>query len=102
MSEIERHASENVTKLLVGNKSDLVEKRAVTFSEAKALADKYKICYLETSAKSAKNVIQSFEQLSRLIKSKVIQSPTKQPIGQNLSKISKGGSKSLTKESGCC
>jgi Ras-related protein Rab-1A len=30
-----RYASENVNKLLVGNKSDLASKRAVTFEQGK-------------------------------------------------------------------
>lgn len=35
LSEIDRYASENVNKLLVGNKCDLVESRAVSFDTAK-------------------------------------------------------------------
>ena len=40
---LHRYASENVNKLLVGNKSDLTTKRAVTFDQAKV---KIMICYL--------------------------------------------------------
>jgi Ras-related protein Rab-1A len=35
LHEIDRYASENVNKLMVGNKSDLTSKRAVTFEQAK-------------------------------------------------------------------
>lgn len=35
LSEIDRYASENVNKLLVGNKCDLAESRAVSFDTAK-------------------------------------------------------------------
>lgn len=35
LHEIDRYASENVNKLLVGNKSDLTSKRAVTFEQGK-------------------------------------------------------------------
>ena len=35
LHEIDRYASENVNKLLVGNKSDLTSKRAVTFDQGK-------------------------------------------------------------------
>lgn len=35
LHEIDRYASENVNKLLVGNKSDLTSKRAVSFDQAK-------------------------------------------------------------------
>lgn len=39
LHEIDRYASENVNKLLVGNKSDLTSKRAVSFDQAKEFAD---------------------------------------------------------------
>ncbi len=35
LHEIDRYASENVNKLLVGNKSDLTSKRAVTAEQGK-------------------------------------------------------------------
>lgn len=35
LSEIDRYASENVNKLLVGNKSDLNDNRAVSYDTAK-------------------------------------------------------------------
>ena len=37
LSEIDRYASENVNKLLVGNKCDLTESRAVSYDTAKVL-----------------------------------------------------------------
>ena len=41
LHEIDRYASENVNKLLVGNKSDLTSKRAVSYEQAK-------VCPFET------------------------------------------------------
>ena len=35
LNEIDRYASENVNKLLVGNKSDLTDNRAVSYDTAK-------------------------------------------------------------------
>jgi len=58
--EIDRYASENVCKLLVGNKSDLTNKRAVEYEQAKTFADELNIPFLETSAKNAANVEQAF------------------------------------------
>jgi Ras-related protein Rab-1A len=37
LSEIDRYASDNVNKLLVGNKCDLTESRAVSYETAKVL-----------------------------------------------------------------
>jgi Ras-related protein Rab-1A len=56
LNEIDRYACENVNKLLVGNKCDLVSKKAVDYDTAKEFADKLEIPFLETSAKAATNV----------------------------------------------
>ncbi|XVE79632.1 hypothetical protein DITRI_Ditri14bG0073700 [Diplodiscus trichospermus] len=46
---IEQHASDNVNKILVGNKADMDEsKRAVPTSKGQALADEYGINFYET------------------------------------------------------
>lgn len=38
MGEISKYSIENISKILVGNKSDLQEKRKVTFEEANELS----------------------------------------------------------------
>merc|ERR1712166_969056 len=60
LHEIERYASENVNKLLVGNKSDLTTKRQVETEAAKEFAESANIPFLETSAKNATNVEDAF------------------------------------------
>lgn len=47
---------ENVPFLLVGNKSDLDDRRQVSADEAKARAEQWGVCYVETSAKTRANV----------------------------------------------
>lgn len=69
--EIDRYASESVNKLLVGNKVDLVEKRAVETDTAKQFADSLEIPFLETSAKNSHNVEQAFLCMAAQIKSRV-------------------------------
>lgn len=56
MRNIEQHASDNVTKVLVGNKSDMEANRKVPYAKGKALADEYGIMFFETSAKSNINI----------------------------------------------
>ncbi|ETO13661.1 Rab1/RabD-family small GTPase, partial [Reticulomyxa filosa] len=68
--EIDRYASESVCKLLVGNKADLKNKRAVEYETAKAFADELNIPFLETSAKNATNVEQAFLTMAAQIKNK--------------------------------
>ncbi|XP_065484690.1 ras-related protein Ral-A isoform X1 [Caloenas nicobarica] len=53
---------ENVPFLLVGNKSDLEDKRQVSVEEAKNRADQWNVNYVETSAKTRANV----DKISRL------------------------------------
>jgi Ras-related protein Rab-1A len=60
LNEVNRYASEGTCKLLVGNKSDISDNRAVPYETAKAFADSLSIPFLETSAKSAQNVEEAF------------------------------------------
>ena len=60
MSEVDKHASENISRILVGNKVDLEDKREVSYQEAKELADNFNVKFIETSAKEAKNVEDAF------------------------------------------
>lgn len=71
LGEIDRYACEGVNKLLVGNKCDLVQKRAVDFEVAKAFADSLEIPFLETSAKNATNVEKAFLTMAAEIKNRV-------------------------------
>jgi GTPase SAR1 family protein len=70
LNEIDRYASENVNKLLVGNKSDLASKKVVDYQTAKAFADEIGIPFLETSAKNATNVEQAFMTMAAEIKNR--------------------------------
>ncbi|PWN93148.1 putative SEC4-like Rab/GTPase [Acaromyces ingoldii] len=71
-SNIEQHASEGVSKILVGNKSDWEEKRVVTQEQGQALADELGIRYVETSAKANTQVEDAFFTLARDVKARLI------------------------------
>ncbi|XP_076648099.1 ras-like protein A isoform X2 [Halictus rubicundus] len=58
---------ENIPFLLVGNKSDLQEKRKVSLAEAQARAQQWGVPYVETSAKTKENVDKVFFDLMRAI-----------------------------------
>ncbi|KAI4585016.1 hypothetical protein MJG53_006550 [Ovis ammon polii x Ovis aries] len=61
---------ENVPFLLVGNKSDLEDKRQVSVEEAKTRADQWNVNYVETSAKTRANVDKVFFDLMREIRAR--------------------------------
>jgi GTPase SAR1 family protein len=60
INQVEKHAGDNVTRALVGNKSDMLEARQVSADEGKELADHYNVRFLETSARDCKNVEEAF------------------------------------------
>ena len=73
ITECDRYAKENVTKMLIGNKCDMDTKRQVTFEQGKELADTYGLDFMETSAKTNVNVEKAFLRLTELIsKSKTV------------------------------
>lgn len=99
LHEIDRYASENVNKLLVGNKSDLSSKRAVTFEQGKEFADSLGIEFVETSAKNATNVEKAFIQMSSQIKARMKSQPTAEK--SKGTKLAPGQSVG-NKQGGCC
>jgi len=64
-SNIEQHASEGVNKILIGNKSDWVDKKAVTEEQGRELASEFGIRFMETSAKVNEGVEEAFFTLAR-------------------------------------
>jgi len=74
LGEIDRYACQSVNKLLVGNKDDLEMKKVVDTNEAKDFAESLGISFLETSAKSSKNVEEAFLTMTRQIKERVSRS----------------------------
>ncbi|WVZ74385.1 hypothetical protein U9M48_022570, partial [Paspalum notatum var. saurae] len=75
LNEIDRYASDNVNKLLVGNKSDLTANKVVATETAKAFADEMGIPFMETSAKNATNVEQAFMAMAASIKDRMASQP---------------------------
>lgn len=101
LQEIDRYATEGVNKLLVGNKSDMADKKVVEYTVAKEYADGLSIPFLETSAKSATNVEQAFLTMARQIKERM-GTQTTATGGKSTVKIQSGQNLSGSASSSCC
>jgi len=101
LKEVNRYASEGTCKLLVGNKSDRVADKVVESAQAKEFADDLGIAFLETSAKSAKNVEEAFLTLAgELIKQREARGGTFTEGGRSNGVDLRGDMKK--KLQGCC
>jgi len=65
---IEQNGADRVSKILVANKADLTEEKAVSTQEGQELADEYGIRFFETSAKNSVGVEEVFAELVREVK----------------------------------
>jgi Ras-related protein Rab-1A len=102
MSEIDAHASADVCRLLVGNKADLKDKRAVKTDEGAALARQCGIPFLETSAKDASNVETMFMTMAGAMKKKAGGSIAGGGGGTAAGNVAIQGGKKVGEKKGCC
>ncbi|CAO3671673.1 unnamed protein product [Umbelopsis vinacea] len=103
LQEIDRYAAEGVNKLLVGNKSDLADKKAVDYNAAKEFADSLTIPFLETSAKNSTNVEQAFLTMAKQIKDRMGSATVQAQQGSKSTvKVGPGASVQPQQGGGCC
>lgn len=96
LKEVNRYAAPGTVKLLVGNKCDRTADRVVTEEQAKDFAEELGIPFIETSAKSAKNVEEAFLTMAgQLIKQRVA-------AGETGSKSTGIDLNSVKENSNCC
>ena len=99
--EIEKNASKNVYKILVGNKCDMENERKVTVEQGKEFAAQYGMKFFETSAKESTNVSDSFIAMTReIIKS--ANSKKSPPTPKNNNVVVAPSGKTIKDKKGCC
>ena len=88
LKEIDNYGTDKVSKLIVGNKSDLTERRVVTFESAKEFADQLGIQVIETSARSKAHVEDVFLVMAETILEKIrFESANYRPLSSDGVKI---------------
>lgn len=60
LRELKDHADSEIVLLVIGNKTDLEERRIISPEEGKAFADSHQLLYMETSAKTGDSVDEAF------------------------------------------
>ena len=108
LSEVKENASKEITIILIWNKNDLENERQVTYEEGESFAKENNLLFLETSAKTAKNIAEAFN-LSALKILNNIQKTGEEEILNNNIKIDKNKGIMNQKENnknnnkkGCC
>ena len=63
LSDLKVNGDENISVVLLGNKSDLESDRKVTTQQGKEKAEFYKLAFMETSALNGNNIEKAFSEL---------------------------------------
>lgn len=71
MEEARRNAPAHLTTILIGNKSDLENKRQISYKEGELFAQEHGMLFMETSAKNASNVDAAFTEVATMIYKKI-------------------------------
>ena len=99
--EVEKNASTQILKILIGNKCDLEEEREISKDEGEAFAMRNGMQYIETSAKINTNVNEAFEALSKIM----VEYYSKKSSANNENKtikMNKGTDITIPKKKKCC
>ena len=67
LDDARKHANRNMTFMLIGNKSDLADRRVVSKEEGERFAKENGLLFVETSARTAQNIEEAFIQTAAKI-----------------------------------
>jgi small GTP-binding protein len=107
LDDVRTNSSKNVTVILIGNKKDLEDKRQVSYEEGEAFAKENGLMFLETSAKTAYNVVESFNLSAQCILNNIDRTGVDPTINSNIN-LNKGmeganqGVNGPNRQNACC
>lgn len=98
LSDVHALCDPNAVVTLIGNKSDLVDSRSVTATEAESFAQLHQLTYLETSALGGDNIQEAFQRTAAAVFRKSLTNKDIKTTDNSGKKITdtNGGNK------GCC
>ena len=108
LDDVRTNSSKNVTVILIGNKKDLEDKRQVSYEEGEAFAKENGLMFLETSAKTAYNVVESFNLSAQCILNNIERTGIDPTISSNINLnkgmegANAGGINGPNKNNACC
>ena len=79
----QERSGDEVIIVLVGNKTDLADKRQISFEQGEAKAKQYGVLFYETSAKAGYNIKALFKQIASLLIPEVPSDVTASAAGAN-------------------
>jgi len=113
LEEARQNGNPSMTVMLIGNKTDLEHRRAVSTKEGEIFAQENGLVFMETSAKTASNVENAFIKTAESIYEKIkegLYDPSREGNGVKLGVMANGGANTAkvggsggpAKTGGCC
>ena len=102
IKQINESQPEGIAKMIIANKADVSDsERQVSKAEGEALAKKFGIKFLETSAKDNMNITEAFNAIGLAMKNNLKDSETGTTGGGGGMKIKGGNAANNTQAKGC-
>ena len=108
LEEVRNNSSKAITVILIGNKKDLEDKRQVSYEEGEAFAKENGLMFLETSAKTAYNVVEPFNLSAQCILNNTERTGIDPTISSNINLnkgmegVNQGGINGPNAKNACC
>ena len=101
LEEVKSNSSKHICVIVIGNKKAVEDKRQVTYEEGESFARENGLMFLETSAKTAFNVVEAFNLSAQAILNNIEKTGVDPTENKNKMKI-ENKQQEPVKKGGCC